>query len=355
MTPRGLAGTPGLGAAFAAVALGALLVGFPLAYGRGPPALPDGLDAASPDDFKTTTNGNFSIWISQPSTPVVPGSFLTAQFALSVTTPADQLPSELAVWVPQVAAVFRLPNASLEMFHPAYEVNFSQEGALTTGPTNISTLVKLTGTFNVSTPAVLSSQLVAVMTSAPYGSVAMSATWRWALAAPDGTTSFGPWSPAQGFEPAEYAELTSSGPSSLTPGSTFTVCVTSPEPDREFSLHLETANPYDDFVQVNRTTGPAGTAACWGATVAGWVTPQVILAHVWDYDQVTLLLYILKVTVIGPPAGNFGALGHFGTWSGLVTLCALAAGASVAAWSGVRFVRRRSPPHASLGRGHGVR
>jgi hypothetical protein len=325
----------------AAVMTVLLLAGFASAA-SGPSRQGAVPSTASPSDFETQPNGNFSIWIPQPTGTVVPGSYILAEFSLALATPSSDLPPTVNVWVPETSATFSLTNVSVRMFHPAFLLNFTHGGPTVSNESNLTTLLKFTAEFNTSALAILSSQLAAVMTNVPYGSITLTASWRWAIAYPDGMTVFGDWSAPTSFEPAEYATLTSFGPTTLVPGGNFQVCISAPEAGRQFSLHLETAVPYDDFVQVNQTVTQANSTTCWVAAVADWVTPQVILAHVWNYDRVTLLLYIIKVTVVNQTAGWTDVFTPLENWNALATIGALGLGAGLVVW-GAHRVRPKRP------------
>jgi hypothetical protein len=335
--------TPGLVSrlGFAAVAGLLFVAGFASASG-GAPTTGAAASRSGPADFDTQTNGNFSVWIPQPTGTVVPGSYLLAEFSLSLVDPSSELPTLLNVWVPQTSATFSLSNVSVHVFHPAFEFNFTAGGARSSNGTNLTTLLKFTAEFNNSASAIFSSQLASVMTNFPYGAVTLSTSWRWAIAYPDGMTVYGDWSAPVSFEPAEYATLTSYGPATVAPGGDFQVCISTPEAGRQFSLHLETAVPYDDFVQVNHTVAEANESTCWEAAVAAWVTPQVILAHVWDYDRVTLLLFIIKVTVANQSPAWETFLAPLDNWSALISLGAVGVGVGLVLWGGRRL--RPGPP-----------
>ena len=121
---------------------------------------------------------------------------------------------------------------------------------------------------------------------------------------------------------------------------------------REFSLHLETISPVDDFVQVEENISANATQpVCWSAQVASWVTPQPLVAHVWAYDQKTFPRHSSRVAwrtqrvlyaVLGPRERNVESCRHpwharGGRWIGRVGL------------NEVLF-----PPTATLGRTHGT-
>jgi hypothetical protein len=326
------------------------LIGFAL-----PPSVPPHPPRATiatashvgPSDFQTSANGNFSIWIPPPTLAPVAGASVMAQFEVSLLS-APPASGALTVWIPQVEGSFFFENSTIHLYRAPFELNFSA-GSPTTSPLmNGSTVLRVGLPFNESNFAILSSQLAAVMANAPYGSVHLAVSWHWILIAPDGTNSTGAWSRPYPVVPAEYAELVSWGPTVVHPGDGFGVCVAGAIGGRTFSLHIETANPYDDFTQVNQSA-PAGSTGpvCWTAQVANWVSPQVLLAHVWSYDKVTLLLYILKVTVVNTTVTLFGLPAYWSSSTGVASLAAIVIGIGVLGWGLGRWRIRHRPPRAS--------
>ncbi|MGA3021872.1 MAG: hypothetical protein ABSE66_03580 [Thermoplasmata archaeon] len=307
-------------------------------------AAPPGSTAATRIQPDSPPNGNLSISIPEPAVPVVSGSYLIGQFRVSVVVSnMTEVPPVLTIWVPQALFLFNLTDQTIRSFGPRVELNFTGGGPYVSNPINGTTLVKVGGGFNSSARALLSTQLLAFMSNAPYGALLLSVNWRWAIAFPDGSSLFGPWSPASVLQPAEYAGLASYGPATLPPGGWFEVCVTSSGVTREFSLHLETINPVDDFVGVEQNISANATQpVCWSAQVASWVTPQPLVAHVWAYDQKTYLLYLIKITVANP-TGPYAFLAPWETWNALVTLCAIGVAGGLAVWGWMRFSSGRRP------------
>ncbi|MCI4345931.1 MAG: hypothetical protein L3K07_04180 [Thermoplasmata archaeon] len=329
------------------LALPSLLL-VPAVAAGAPGAAPTASAQPAPADFQTSANGNFSVWIPPPTVTPVAGAVVMGQFVVSLTSP---LPASgtLSVWVPQAEATFFFSNGSVHLFRPAFELNFSS-GSPTSSPLeNLSTLVRVGLPFNQSSSAILSSQLAAVMSDQPYGAVHLAVTWHWILISPDGSTFSGAWGRPYSVLPALFVQMTNAGPTVLHPGDSFGMCLTGPLGGRTFSLHLEIANPLNDFVRVNRTVAPNTTGPlCWSARVATWVSPQVLIAHVWAYDRVTLLLYIVKVTIVNATSTLFGLPAFWATGPGIATLGALAVGLGVAVW-GVwsRLPRSHRPPPPS--------
>jgi hypothetical protein len=325
------------------VLIAALLVGLPPVSGHTgltPSASPAGVIQPA-----SMPNGNISIYVPQPTATVVPGAYLGGQYQVTVVSNESTLPPVLTVWIPQVTAVFYLFNTSIKSVGLPVTLNFTGGGPYTSGVINASSLVKVGEQPFNETRALLTSQLLSFMTNVPDDAVLLKVSWRWTIAYPDGTSAFGAWSANTTFGSAEYAQLVSYGPTTIPTNGWFQVCMASTNVTREYSLHLETIAPVvDDFIHEEmNVTGGASQPVCWSAQVASWVTPQPILAHVWAYDQKTFLLYLVKITVISP-AGPWGFLGPWNSWTGVATLGALGAAAGLALWGGARFysARRRA-------------
>ncbi len=292
----------------------------------------------------STPNGNLSISAPQPIAQVVPGSYLVSQYRVSVVSNLTELPPILTVWVPQTIALFRLPTETLQVIGFARVVNFTQGGPYISNAINGSVLVKLATSFNTTSDALLTSQLLSFMYSAPDGAFGLAVTWRWAIFYPDGSSDFGPWSQSPEFPGVEYAQLVSYGPTTLPTQGWFQVCMAASGVTRQFSLHLETISPVDDFIHAEQNVSASATApVCWSAQVAPWVTPQPLIAHVWAYDRLTFLMYLVKVTVVNQ-TGGAGPFSILTTWSGAVTVGALAVAGGLVVW-GIRHavVRRQAP------------
>jgi hypothetical protein len=321
-----------------------LMGGFAAAAPTYAPAAASHSEVVSPESIP---NGNLSVSAPQPQGQLVPGSTLVSQYSVSVVSNLTDLPSVLTVWVPQTITVFYFPSQTLRVVGAAQTVNFSSQGPFTSRPINGTDLVKFGGPFNSSSNALLTSQLLSFMYNAPSGAFALSVSWRWAISYPDGSSVFGPWSQSPRLLGAEYAPLLSYGPTTIAPQGWFQVCLAPSAQNREYSLHLETISPVDDFIQVERNiSATGGGPVCWSAQVAPWVTPQPLLAHVWAYDEETFLLYLIKITV----ANQTGALGVLfstvSTWNGAVTVGALGVAGGLVVWGAVRAGSRPRRPNS---------
>ena len=303
---------------------------------------------AAPPIFSTTINSNFSIPDAAPGGTFYPGTYLRAQFEIGLAS-GRSYTTPVQVWVPGTAAQFPTNQGPVRLAHLAVNYTFVPGGPTESNATNLTTLITYAGSFNATGNATLSSQLVALMSNQPYGTLNVTVSWRWLVGLPDGSVEVGAWTRPVTIMPALYAALVSIGPTTLAPGSSVSVCLGGPIAGRTFSLHLETVNPYDDFIQVNSTAPASGGPLCWSAPIPPWVPPQGLLAHVWDYDAVTLLLYNVKIALVNasalPTTGPFAALL---TPSGAATTVAGIGLLGLGIFEGVRIGRsRRAHPRSS--------
>jgi hypothetical protein len=289
----------------------------------------------------TSINDDVSLNATPPAGTYAPGSIVHVTYRVTIVS-ASSGGSAVTVYFPQMLAAFPATPAPVNLFLPPRNLT-AGVGATATGSPGTFTIRNATS-FNGTRPATLNSQLVSLMGSEPYGDLSVTVQWNWSLTTANGATSSSGWgpSPSPAIEPAEIATLASLVPRQLVPPAPVTACLTGPVQGRTFSLHAETPKPFDDFVG-NSTRDPVGGPSTWCLTVVIPVniTPQTILMHVWDYEAVTLLLYIVKVKV-GNNTTTPGSYGLPGTWSdyanGAIGVGAVGVGIATVA------VMRREPP-----------
>ncbi|MCI4327259.1 MAG: hypothetical protein L3K16_06470 [Thermoplasmata archaeon] len=289
----------------------------------------------------TSINDDVSLNGSAPAGTYAPGTVVHVTYRVTVVS-ASSGGSAVTVYFPQMLATFAATPAPVNLFLPPRNLT-AGVGATATGSPGTFTIRNATS-FNGTRTAALNSQLVSLMGSEPFGDLTVSVQWNWTLTTANGATSSSGWgpSPSPAIEPAEIATLASLTPRALAPPAPVTACLTGPLQGRTFSLHAETPKPFDDFVG-NSTRDPVGGPSTWCLTVVIPVniTPQTILMHVWDYEAVTLLLYIVKVKV-GNNTTTPESYGLPGTWSdyanGVIGLGAVGVGVTTV------VVVRREPP-----------
>lgn len=283
--------------------------------------------AARPSDFATTANGNFSLSQAGPSGALFPGSSLGAQYTISLHTHLAN-PAPLSVWVPPPMLTFATSAGPVKVFGSWANFTFGGNGSVSSALSatfNLSLTVQTPASFNGTNRTIFSSQLAAIMSSLPYGSVNLSVAWRWMVEGPDGSTAASPWTSSGLIDPAYFVSVESYGPSQLATGGSYGVCLGGPVGGRLFSLHLEVAKPYFDFVRANDTAPVGATSTCWSVTVPQGISPGPLLAHVWSYDRVTLLLYVFRLVLVNATSSGPMTLASPG-WKLVVNLSALSFG-----------------------------
>jgi hypothetical protein len=289
----------------------------------------------------TSINDDLVLNGTPPAGTYAPGAVVRVEFRITVLAANSSGP--VTIYVPQLLASFPAVPAPVNVFLPLRNLTIAVGATVTAAPGTFT--LRNTTTFNGTRAATLNSQLVSLMGSTPYGDTSVSAQWNWSLTTPDGASTFSGWGPTQSptIQPAEIAFLQSLTPRSLVPPAPVTACLTGPVQGRTFSLHAETPKPFDDFVG-NSTRDPITGPSTWCLTVTIPVniTPQTILMHIWDYEAVTLLLYIVKVKV-GNNTTAAASLGLSGDWSAYANWAIVAGALGVGITTAV--VVRREPIH----------
>lgn len=295
----------------------------------------------------TSPHGNLVVHNPGPQGTVPPGSVLSAEYRIAVVNYTPAL-GFVTLRVPGVEAVFQ--TVSETVFVAIVPRNLTIMGAgyyasnLTTG-----SLLLVNGTSFLSGElATFSTELASIMGPLPYGQMSVIAQWQWRLATPDGAVTNGSWSPSPGqtVPIAQTVQLVSVGPLILARGSSLTACLEGPVYGRTFSLHAETINPLNDFVQ-STSPVPSGAAlpVCWTITMPIYIAPQPLLIHIWDYNQVTLLLYIVKATLVASlPGSALNGTGPPIPFLVILDAGALGVGVLIAIWAWVDRAGRRTPP-----------
>ncbi|MFI5415110.1 MAG: hypothetical protein ACHQ16_05535, partial [Candidatus Lutacidiplasmatales archaeon] len=298
---------PGLGTHVrAAVGFGTLAVGLLLLTILGAPSVGSavaavhsparGLAVSAQPSGNTSINDAVDLTGSSPSASFPAGTVLRVswRFTMNSTTSATQA----TIYLPQLQAVFPATPAPVQIFLNSQ--NITGGFGLTISAASGAVTLHNATTFNKTGRVTFTSELAALMGSEPFGDLVVLPQWNWSVTTPAGVTTTSGWgpSPPPTIHPALVATLQSLVPKSLTPPAPVTACLTGPLQGRTFSLHAETPKPVDDFV-ANTTRDPIGgpSTFCLTIVILANITPQPLLIHIWDYESVTLLLYIEKVTV----------------------------------------------------------
>jgi hypothetical protein len=187
------------------------------------------------------------IYAAAPLAPLASGAVLTISYQLQ----ALSLPADLAaasVDLPSVAGIFPLTSGpSVQIFIDPQTLSVGV-GAWTTStghakilPTNIS--------FAAGQSAQLTTQLLAVTTTAPVGSLDLEVRWSWSITNPDGTGTTGPWTtPGTSgtfpsvFYPDPYVGLVLPSRGAAPSGANFSVVLSGAPSHTQFLLKLENAS-----------------------------------------------------------------------------------------------------------------
>jgi hypothetical protein len=346
--------------------LGLVVVGLLLAsvlssmYGSiGPPVGPwenrNGVDTGSTADANHThPNGNLTIANSEPGQEGITDDILSMTLELTVVGWNDTL-GAFNVTVPGCKATFFYgPNATpLSLFENRQNLTIAGPGQVSPAPTSLILAEDIP--FDSSVPSVFSTNLLALMTPYPTGSVNVSARWEWKLESNNGA-SVSSWSPWVLATPSQAVWLTSYSGSEVAIDTTYQVCLSGPIVGRYLSLHIEVPSPVNDFSKSTEEV-PSGTHGpfCLSVPVESNDTvnltpPEPLLVHVWAYSgfpltnlTVTFLLYVINVQLVtslplSSPSGGSSTIAIVGTAAIAVVLTAIGAAYVI------RFRRRRRGP-----------
>jgi hypothetical protein len=255
-----------------------------------------------------TTVSTPSAVLDIPAAP--PAGSVPAGSALSVTyqLQALSLPSGLSsasVELPSVTGIFpESTGGSFDVFTNAQTVSVT-EGAWT-AVTAHSKSVTSTTEFTTGPSAELSTQLLAVLTTAPAGSLNLEVRWSWSLDNGTGSTSTGAWTvPATNgtfpsiFFPDPYVALVGQSPSVEQTGAFFSVQLSGAPSHTQFLLKLENdttgATLNRAWFNSSYTADAAFTGSIQLASGSVALPPGTYLVHV--HDNCAGILYNLPVEV----------------------------------------------------------
>lgn len=249
----------------------------------------------------TTAHGNVSVKAGLPGLSMPANAVLQATYTFHVT----HFPSgsgSITFYVPsEQVTVPESGGGKITLFVSPH--TFAVQGTSTQGgaSTQVQKTLPQAGKLVAGSSAEMSSQLIAITNTVPWGQAPISFTWQWKVLAPGGgsTLAAGASSPAS-IEPQEYVKIVSSGPSQISPGQSFRVCFGgSTFQGRTLSLHMEVPNPYYAFAW-NTTHIPANAASPYCMSVQMPTSfhdlPTPLLVHVWAYATQPGILYVLHTS-----------------------------------------------------------
>jgi len=303
---------------------GTLLVVF---AGLGPthagPFVPKGSDLSAPGPtaawvqpfVSLTSHSNLYVNASAPSAALPPGEEFAAAYAVQVPGYTPAL-GPATVRIPN--AVVQIPTTTGAMHLYLTQVNLSVTStAVVTGAAGPLTRFGSPLAFNASAIAFLSTQGIAVTASWPYAGPAVQFRWHWTMTAPDGNTSSGPWSAWTSVVPGQLADIAIPISHVWTIGQAYEMCFSGPVGGRTFSIHLATSTPVQQL-DGGAATVPVGgpTPYCWNSTLPTQVAPQSAFIHLWEYGNVTFLIYVIQVNLVTESSG--GGAGGAGDDAGAI-------------------------------------
>lgn len=276
----------------AAVAV-ALLFVLPAAWGpasRGQeiPVVPGGDPSnvtASVTCFSTSTPTPSSILlpIALPNQSVPAGGSLAATVEFAVVNYSSHQ-SGLQVSVPSDFATFPTSSGGeVQLYLPPEAFAVTGSGWLVASEQTKAVTEPSGLTFASTGSAVLSTQKIAVLANATYGTMTLEVRWQWSITPSGGSTTPGPWSvptpkanwpsstPSE-FYPAPYVAITSSNGPSETIGANFSAQLTGIVASRYFFLELESPS-------TGKVSQDHGQTAASGATKATVTIP------ILNYDR----------------------------------------------------------------------
>lgn len=309
--------------------------------GAGGGAPPGAVPSTAPLLYHASISSNET----PPSGTVGVGSEVAIDYSVAVAG-ADPA-ARFQIYLPPMLMVLPTTAGGIHL-HLASAVESTSGRNATVVPNGPAARQTAASTFASNGSASLSSLGLALMASWDAGAYTVEFGWRWAITAPDGATTFGPWSATETVAPAAMTALVGSPTHALSLGAPYALCFTGALSGRTFSVRLGTTDPVAsyDLGETAVATGNNGSA-CLSATFTGpIVTPQAAVIHVWDTSNTTYLLYAIDVQVLDPPgsggtdaspgAGSAGI--EWGAGIGVVVLLVLI----------VLLFRRRGAPPAPI-------
>jgi hypothetical protein len=256
----------------------------------------------------------FDINSPAPAPDAALGTVVSVAYELrAVTLPAGVDP--VTVQMPGVTAFFPLSSGTpLQVFLPAETFSVTAAGWISSG--THSKPVPASSSFAAGSVAQLSTQLLAVMATAPAGSFDLEVRWNWSVSSSDGATSSGPgtvptWSgqfPSI-FAPEPYVALDARGPAAETSGAIFQAEFSGAGAGWPFLLKLENAST---GATLNRayfnSTDDSGAPFVGSIQMAAGsvpLAPGSYLVHL--HDQCGGILYSLPVEIVASGATSVAA------------------------------------------------
>jgi hypothetical protein len=288
-----------------------------------------------------TYHANLYLASPVPAGPMSFGEELAATYGVMVPAFPSWSPPEYVV-VPSALLTFPPSAGGSQVYLPAENVTIRTNASVTVavGPA----VRESARTVPPNASASLSTQGVAVSASWPTGTYSVEVRWQWTLISPNGGRTSGNWSAWESVAPAQIAGIVGSAPKVLVPGSPFDFCLNGTLQGRSFSLHLSMGANGSQLDLGNATIPDRSTPVfCWNSTISSSLSPQPAYLHVWEIDNTSFLLYVLKVQVQPGATSKTSGYGWMpSSWSGPLMLPIFLGLLVLVAVFAVVLVRRRN-------------
>ena len=262
--------------------------------------------------------GALRISASPPSGSYPVGTTLSALVELRAVASSGLDPTG-TVDLPSLSAVFGISGGtSITLVLAPRSVNVSEAGWTDPSVATASTVLAAATEFPPEGNATLSSSLIALMASAPFGALEVGARWHWALQPPGGTEVDGAWTvpSASGGVPSllfpqPLVRPAQGVPTSGTIGTNFTVQLVGGTPGQTFPMKLENATTGATLNLGSAVSPPAtvpsfrGVILLLGAT--GYLAAGHYLVHL--HDACGSILYSWPVTATYASSADVGLAG----------------------------------------------
>jgi len=245
--------------------------------------------------------------LNSPSFGLSTGDSLTAVFELRATN-TTLSPLNVRLNVPSFFAKFPLANGTtLQLYLPLRTIVLTNSSWSSASLATKSKTMTAPTSFT-SAKAVMTSELLSIMATAPYGSLTLAFRWQWSVQfASNGTVVTSPWSVVKTtgtnpttFYPPPYVQLASTSNSTTAIGSTFTAYVLGAISQTTFYSVLEYAST-GNTLRNQVTVTPSGNATQDAVGVkilpkSGSLAPATLLDHLRNVCGA--LLYSITVHAV---------------------------------------------------------
>jgi hypothetical protein len=257
---------------------------------------------------RTPTPSAVLLPVGAPSGPDPAGTELTASVEVAVLNTSLPVPG-ITISLPSLVATFPVASGGvLSIYLPATDLRPSGTGWAAPGVEHGALALGTAVVFLGNGSAILSSQKLAVLATAPYGQLYLGLRWQWSLLTPNGVDSSGPWTPltpdsawpssvASEFLPAPWVGATALTPSPVPIGTNFSARLTGDLGGHYFYLELESPVTGKASQLQGFTAAPNASSVLASLPILNddhYLTPGPYLVHV--HDDCGAMLHSISVT-----------------------------------------------------------